>query len=351
MAATELGEELETSFGDFTDRFRMIMALNYGQAFMRYYNPDNSSPLIASILNLHNMFESKYQTVSERFYQAYRQSETGIFAPVPFTAAQNSPQAVITNLMIHGPQAIKQKEKVLGIDWEEFTQFQKEQSLSHVTGELVHKTLEAPRANMMDTIKKDPEVSRWIRKTNSGACKFCKMLASRGAVFKKDTVRFASHSSCGCHVAPVYKGYKIDPDHEKAAQEWLDENKGAENKSRRAANNAEDVRKGLKEKKVEKIVDKYGRESTRTTYVDTAKGKELKAAEDKKAQDALDSLKRDGTDYKEVPMSDFQRKDNESQAKKVMEEMKIPKKLNKKTLSTGAREEIKLKGLENLYTV
>lgn len=50
----------------------------------------------------------------------------------------------------------------------------------------------------------DPAAYGWRRVTSSGACKFCRMLAGRGEVYSKGTVRFASHDNCGCAAAPAF---------------------------------------------------------------------------------------------------------------------------------------------------
>lgn len=49
----------------------------------------------------------------------------------------------------------------------------------------------------------DPASVGWKRIT-VGGCKFCRLLASRGAVYKEATARFAAHPSCSCTAAPVF---------------------------------------------------------------------------------------------------------------------------------------------------
>ena len=44
----------------------------------------------------------------------------------------------------------------------------------------------------------------WSRILEPGACGFCRMLADRGGVYTKDTVRFASHDNCRCAAAPQF---------------------------------------------------------------------------------------------------------------------------------------------------
>ena len=53
--------------------------------------------------------------------------------------------------------------------------------------------------------QRDPEAVGWQR-VSAGGCSFCRMLASRGAVYKEASARFASHTNCHCTAQPVFKG-------------------------------------------------------------------------------------------------------------------------------------------------
>lgn len=62
----------------------------------------------------------------------------------------------------------------------------------------------------------------WSRFARPGACKFCLMLAARGAVYKKDTARFAAHGAvgpgkrrggnCQCIAAPEFADGTYGPE-------------------------------------------------------------------------------------------------------------------------------------------
>lgn len=53
-------------------------------------------------------------------------------------------------------------------------------------------------------VANDPDTAGWQRFARAGACKFCEMLAGRGAVYSRETVNFAAHTSCHCVVGPSY---------------------------------------------------------------------------------------------------------------------------------------------------
>lgn len=54
--------------------------------------------------------------------------------------------------------------------------------------------------------QRDPAAVGWRRNTSSDGCKFCRMLASRGAVYRQSTAHFASHPHCSCTASPVFGG-------------------------------------------------------------------------------------------------------------------------------------------------
>ena len=51
--------------------------------------------------------------------------------------------------------------------------------------------------------RRDPEAVGW-RRVSGGGCKLCSMLAARGAVYREETARFATHEHCRCTAQPVF---------------------------------------------------------------------------------------------------------------------------------------------------
>lgn len=60
------------------------------------------------------------------------------------------------------------------------------------------------RDTILANTRLDPDAAGWRRIANPGACGFCRMLAGRGAVYKRATVQFASHENCFCSAQPVW---------------------------------------------------------------------------------------------------------------------------------------------------
>lgn len=61
------------------------------------------------------------------------------------------------------------------------------------------------RDTILTNRDRDPEAVGW-RRVTEGGCKFCRMLAGRGEVYRNDTARFASHTNCHCTAQPVFRG-------------------------------------------------------------------------------------------------------------------------------------------------
>lgn len=69
------------------------------------------------------------------------------------------------------------------------------------------------RDTILTNRKQDPASVGWKRITRGPqSCKFCRMLADRGAVYKATTATFASHDDCMCTAAPVFKGGEVGPE-------------------------------------------------------------------------------------------------------------------------------------------
>jgi hypothetical protein len=67
------------------------------------------------------------------------------------------------------------------------------------------------RGTIREAVQQDPQATAWARSAALGACSFCKLLAIRGAVYKRETVRFRSHDGCHCGILPVFKGQRFEP--------------------------------------------------------------------------------------------------------------------------------------------
>lgn len=78
---------------------------------------------------------------------------------------------------------------------------------------------EAMREAVTENVARDPDAVGWRRFARAEACKFCLMLAARGAVYTEATARFAAHGAvmsgnrkggnCMCIAGPAFGGQEI----------------------------------------------------------------------------------------------------------------------------------------------
>lgn len=68
------------------------------------------------------------------------------------------------------------------------------------------------RSTILEARRRDPETAGWMRIASPAACGFCKMLAAKGAIYRKATATFAAHDSCRCTAVPMFKGEPLGPE-------------------------------------------------------------------------------------------------------------------------------------------
>lgn len=69
------------------------------------------------------------------------------------------------------------------------------------------------RDTITGNTRQDGEAIGWSRVARPGACKFCLMLADKGAFYRsKSTAIFAAHKSCHCAARPEFRGGDHGPE-------------------------------------------------------------------------------------------------------------------------------------------
>ncbi|WP_040911933.1 VG15 protein [Wenjunlia vitaminophila] len=74
------------------------------------------------------------------------------------------------------------------------------------------------RGTVQEAVRRDRQAVGWARTAALGACAFCKLLATRGAVYKQDTADFRAHDGCHCGVLPIFRGQRFELSAK--AKEW-----------------------------------------------------------------------------------------------------------------------------------
>lgn len=74
-----------------------------------------------------------------------------------------------------------------------------------LVGRLPKYALTGARETVAASTAADPQSAGWHRETRgAGACRFCRLLAGRGAVYKRATADFAAHNDCNCVAVPSW---------------------------------------------------------------------------------------------------------------------------------------------------
>ncbi|MFF8589945.1 hypothetical protein ACF061_00655 [Streptomyces sp. NPDC015220] len=74
------------------------------------------------------------------------------------------------------------------------------------------------RGTVQEAVRRDRQAVAWARAAALGSCAFCRLLATRGAVYKQDTVDFRAHDGCHCGVIPIFRGQRFELSSH--AKEW-----------------------------------------------------------------------------------------------------------------------------------
>jgi hypothetical protein len=111
-------------------------------------------------------------------------------------------------LYVAEPIVTLREEKIrTGVAWaaEPLADQDRALTLSRLAEVIQLETARSFRDTITTNTQRDPSAVGWKRVT-AGGCKFCRLLAGRGAVYRADTARFAAHPHCGCTAAPVFDG-------------------------------------------------------------------------------------------------------------------------------------------------
>lgn len=100
-------------------------------------------------------------------------------------------------------------------------------ALRKVAGGLTRLTLQPARQTTVDSAKADPAFPRYARTTHAGACSFCLMLASRGAVYTDRAPYFEAHDYCKCSAVQVYDNEDPPEENQHLQQEWQEVTRGS----------------------------------------------------------------------------------------------------------------------------
>ncbi len=139
--------------------------------------------------------------VAARYVAAFRVAEAG--SPLPggaVLAAAAPSEQIATSMLVSGPVSLR-KQLIRGVQFGRAVDVSQAQS----AGEGMRIALNGGRETVLDTVRADPRSVGWARAASGNACAFCALLASRGPVYREETVDFEAHRHCSCSAEPVYR--------------------------------------------------------------------------------------------------------------------------------------------------
>lgn len=109
-------------------------------------------------------------------------------------------------------------------------------ALSTTLGTAARITLDGGRTTTLLTMQDDPVAVGWYRVTDDDPCAFCALLASRGVVYKAETVGFEAHNDCACYGMAAFTGdIELPRASQEAAEVYRNRGKGPALKAFRKA--------------------------------------------------------------------------------------------------------------------
>lgn len=106
-----------------------------------------------------------------------------------------------------------------------------------VRGAAQKMVVDTGRNTLLEAIEKDNKARGWAREARPGACSFCALLSTRGAVYKsEETASFEAHDHCHCIPVPVFSQHYEPPAHVRQFNQiYIDSTRGKHNADARNA--------------------------------------------------------------------------------------------------------------------
>jgi hypothetical protein len=159
--------------------------------------------------------------MAAKYLDQFKKLELGSAARLPLVLASHANvEAVTTSLLVTGPLSIKSAMARSAPLARAITTAQ-----ANTSAAAMRHVLNGGRDTTIFTVRDDPQAVGWARTTSGRACAFCITLASRGAVYREDSVDFEAHDHCSCGIEPMYSDRAALPPGSERAKALYDEAK------------------------------------------------------------------------------------------------------------------------------
>lgn len=161
--------------------------------------PESFQRLVAAALPLVRAYYQASSVLAGAYYQAHRKALGVPGLPELRLAEPLLAGRVVASLYVTG-EVQAGKALAAGMDPEAVRQA----TLVRTSGALTRHVLTGGRMTLVRSALADGRSGRWRRITGGEGCDFCRMLASRGAVYGAAAVDFQAHDHCSCSAEPEY---------------------------------------------------------------------------------------------------------------------------------------------------
>lgn len=224
LASDYRAEQLRLNREAVEQLLRVFPALNLADI-------DRTAPgWVFAVEQVTNQHYAMSQGLAHRVYETQR-AKAGLLNEVSFVLPSLNGDKLRASLTLKGPYAAK---RLLsrGVVPDEVARI----LFGTTTGIALRHGQAGGRDTIVHAANADPKAVGWKRITTSGACRFCRFLADRGAVYRESTATFAAHDGCMCTAAAVFKGGKIGP--EATTEQYIGSGKTRTAKDRARLNDA-----------------------------------------------------------------------------------------------------------------
>lgn len=202
MARTEAGRVLTEQHRATQIQIRARALSDYLKLWPIWEGDEDSfRQMVVAAIVLVRVYNGLSSSAAGNYFESFRQAEGAPGRALARLADPIDEEMVTTSLFVTGRDSVASSLKA-GHSGEEA----RKAALTKTSGSVTRHVLNGGRDTLLDSVAADKEARGWARVTDSDPCAFCALLASRGPVYKSDTVKFQAHDHCDCTAEPVYRG-------------------------------------------------------------------------------------------------------------------------------------------------
>lgn len=154
--------------------------------------------------------------IAARYFEMFRSAE-GIPGNAAALLADPLPEEqVVTSLRVTGLYQARNQLALQAPNVEQNT-------IVRLLGSITRMVGDGGRNTLQRSVNADSRALGYARVTSGRACGFCSLLASRGPVYKSETVTFRSHDHCSCTSEPTYHRDQPWPGNARQLRDLYDE--------------------------------------------------------------------------------------------------------------------------------